>query len=135
MGEKQIRAAAARAAAQALERRSTAVQDLAVAASAAGQADHLRAEAERRIEEIRAATEAEIARRVEQWRKAWQAALAAGWKPGELRGAPLNLTSPPAAKGRRRRQPSRAANREITARDEGASISALDASGPAAGLH
>lgn len=134
MGEKQIRAAAARAAAQALERRSTAVQDLAVAASAAGQADHLRAEAERRIEEIRAATEAEIARRVERWRKAWQAALAAGWKPGELRGAPLNLTSPSAAKGRRR-QPSRSVTGEVSTRDVGASISALDASGPVAGLH
>lgn len=134
MGEKQIRAEAARAVDQALQKRRTTVEELAVAASAAGQADHLRAEAERRIEEIRAATEAEIARRVERWRKAWQAALAAGWKPGELRGAPLNLASPPAAKGRRR-QPSRAANREITARDEGASISALDASGPVAGLH
>lgn len=113
MGEKQVRAEAARAVDQALGERRTTAEELAVAVSAAGQADRLRADAERRVEEIRAAAEAEIARRVEQWRSAWQAALAAGWKPGELRGAPLHLPSPPAGKGRRR-QASRAANREIT---------------------
>jgi hypothetical protein len=97
MGEKQIRAKAEQAGADALRPQFDALGDLAVAAGAAGEADALRAAAKARAQQILDNAEAEVERRFDRWRAAWQKARKAGWSVERLRSAPIKQQQPPAA--------------------------------------
>lgn len=97
MGEKQIRAQAVQAGADALRSQFDALGDLAVAASAAGEADAVRAAAKVKAQQILADAELEVARRFDRWRAAWQNARESGWTVERLRAAPIKQQQPPAA--------------------------------------
>lgn len=97
MGEKQIRAKAAQAGADALQPQFDALGDLAVAAEAAANADAVRAAAKVKAQQIIDDAEAEVARRFDRWREAWQNARNAGWTVERLRAAPISQQQPPAA--------------------------------------
>ncbi|MEU0529166.1 hypothetical protein [Amycolatopsis tolypomycina] len=97
MGEKEIRTKAEQVGAAALRPQFEALGDLAVAASAAGQAGALRAAARVKAQKILADAEDEIARRNDRWRATWQKARTAGWSVEQLRSAPISQRQPPTA--------------------------------------
>jgi len=104
MGDRQLRTQAAQAGVTALKPLFDALGDLAVAASAVGQAAAIRAAATRRAEAVLDAAEAEIDRRQKAYLDAWAAALVTGWTEPQLRADPIRLQPP--ARPRRRRKSS-----------------------------
>lgn len=95
MGETQIRAGAKKLGTEALRPQFDALEDLAVAAAAAGQADKLLAAAKKKAEKILQDAKAEIERRNDVWRQAYERACDAGWTARQLRGHPINQPQPP----------------------------------------
>lgn len=115
MGEKQIRAAAEKAARELHEPKFKALADLAVARRRAmpDELERVLADARERAQRILDNAKAEKVNRVEQARAAFQAARTAGWTPEELRG--LNLGPSSSAPAPRRRPVSNGAQDDTPA--------------------
>jgi len=105
MGEKQIRAEAARIGTEVLGPLFTALGDLAVAANNAGEEPDLRTAARIEADRILADAEAEILRRKRAWSDAYKAARTAGWSVEALREA--GQRQPPEASRQRTRKPTK----------------------------
>jgi hypothetical protein len=99
MGEKQVRAAAEKAALELLAPKFEALADLAVARSRASpeELDRVMADARKRAQDIIENAKAERTDRIERARAASQAARVAGWTPEELRVLQLGPSASPSA--------------------------------------
>ncbi|MFJ8966707.1 hypothetical protein ACIRG5_45660 [Lentzea sp. NPDC102401] len=129
MGEKQIRAAAEKAARELHEPKFKALADLAVASRRAAPEELKRVltDAKEQAQRILDNAKTEKANRVEQARVALQTARSAGWTSKELRG--LNLDQPSSRPASRQRTASKSTQDEPPAADAPAEFGGAERDG------